>query len=182
MKKCEDCPIIPETERAMNVVDWGCLPDKFQALEWYKKTWRLWACHDNPKKPCTGLIRVLKREWIKIDLSKPLITESTTKEELEKSEFEKYYKSDPMKLTTLQLKYVDYIPVEREEGILYLCQEYHVSCHRCPCGCGKDVILDHNRWEYSILSDTITVRPSVWSFNLPCKSHYFITNNQIEWL
>lgn len=28
----------------------------------------------------------------------------------------------------------------------------------------------------------VTMRPSVGSFNLPCKSHYYITDNKVEWL
>lgn len=29
---------------------------------------------------------------------------------------------------------------------------------------------------------SVTLRPSVGSFNLPCKSHYYITDDKVEWL
>ena len=29
---------------------------------------------------------------------------------------------------------------------------------------------------------SITLRPSIGNFNINCKSHYFITENRVEWL
>lgn len=81
-KKCADCPIIPESDMAENALNWWCLPDRAQAVKCYKETWKVWACHEKPTKPCVWLLRVLKEEWIPINLSKPLITEQTSTEEI----------------------------------------------------------------------------------------------------
>lgn len=71
------------------------------------------------------------------------------------------------------------------EGELYiLATEMPSSIHLCPCGCGNIVVLPHdkNGWKLADKDGKVTIRPSVGSFNLPCKSHYYITDNKIEWL
>lgn len=37
-------------------------------------------------------------------------------------------------------------------------------------------------WTLTERLSGVTIRPSVGSFNLPCKSHYYITDNKVEWL
>ncbi len=91
-----------------------------------------------------------------------------------------------MRVTELNPQYVDFIPpVEAmEEGVLYISKKFHTSAHLCACGCGNEVVLPFGSrgWTLTESPAGVTMRPSVGSFNLPCKSHYFITDNKIEWL
>lgn len=84
---------------------------------------------------------------------------------------------------TLTHKFVDYIPDEIEEGILYISIPFCTAIHKCVCGCSNEVVTPISRkgWKLSFDGETVSLTPSIGSWNLVCKSHYFITNNTIRW-
>ena len=43
-------------------------------------------------------------------------------------------------MKTLNHKFVDKIPEEIEEGILYVSIPYETAIHKCCCGCGSEVV------------------------------------------
>jgi hypothetical protein len=81
-------------------------------------------------------------------------------------------------------KFVEYIPTEIEENILYISLEYDVAKHKCPCGCGADIVtsLSPARWKLTYDGETVSLYPSIGNWNHKCKSHYYITNNNVVWL
>lgn len=94
-----------------------------------------------------------------------------------------------MRVTKLIPEYVDFIPAVEamKEGVLYISKAFKSTAHLCACGCGNEVVLPYGRrdglfWTLTEKLSGVTMRPSVGSFNLPCKSHYYITDNKIEWL
>jgi hypothetical protein len=85
---------------------------------------------------------------------------------------------------TLRPEYVEFIPDDPAAGILYISEKYRVAIHLCPCGCGNQVVtpLEPGRgWDLSGEKGVVTLRPSIGSWNLPCRSHYFITANSVQW-
>ena len=88
-----------------------------------------------------------------------------------------------MRTQVLTPRYVKAVPSSMDEGILYI-SSYGSAIHKCCCGCGNEVVtpLGPAQWHITKQGDTVTLRPSVGSWNLPCQSHYHITNNRIEWL
>ncbi len=80
-------------------------------------------------------------------------------------------------------KFVEYIPEQIEEGIIYVSLEYGTVVHKCCCGCGKKVFtpLSPTDWKLIFDGESISLYPSIGSWNLECKSHYWIRNNMIEW-
>lgn len=88
------------------------------------------------------------------------------------------------KLKPIYVKFPPKIDSMREGELYILATEMPSSIHLCPCGCGNIVVLPHdkNGWKLADKDGKVTIRPSVGSFNLPCKSHYYITDNKIEWL
>lgn len=78
------------------------------------------------------------------------------------------------------------IPKDIEDGILYVSEKFKTCIHNCACGCKNKVVLPFGKhekhWEYKRINDLITIRPSVGNWSFPCKSHYYITNNNIDWL
>lgn len=58
----------------------------------------------------------------------------------------------------------------------------------CPCGCGKEVALSLNsniqpNWSIKIdKKNKVTLSPSVYLTGFPCRSHFFIRNNHIDWV
>lgn len=88
-----------------------------------------------------------------------------------------------MKMEKLEPVYVEFIPSSLEDGKLYVSMLYRTCVHLCPCGCGEKVITPLNSHGWTLhFNGKVTLRPSVGNYNLSCRSHYFITDNHIEWL
>lgn len=83
----------------------------------------------------------------------------------------------------IALKHVVHLPRQLEPGILYVSQEYSVAGHLCACGCGSKVItpLGPAEWSFSERGGQPSLRPSIGSWQLPCRSHYVIAGGQICW-
>ena len=87
-----------------------------------------------------------------------------------------------MRLTKIEIKhYPDYLPEEREDGILYVSDKYQTAIHNCACGCGWKTVTPLKS-DYGWTLEGSTLRPSIGNFQYPCKSHYYITNGNIDWL
>lgn len=83
----------------------------------------------------------------------------------------------------LIIKKVASIPLNLQEGVLYVSLENQVVGHICPCGCGSKVLIRIGKagWKYTENKGKVTLFPSLGNWQLPCKSHYWITNGLIEW-
>lgn len=85
--------------------------------------------------------------------------------------------------SNIQLKYVDTMPIDLVEGILYVSKEFQVAIHLCPCGCLNKIVtpLDDCEWDFHDDNGKPTLYPSVGNWQIPCKSHYWIKSGAIEW-
>lgn len=83
---------------------------------------------------------------------------------------------------TLIHKFVEYIPDEIEEGVIYISIQFCIAIHKCVCGCGNEVATPISRdgWKLSFDGESVSLSPSIGSWNLECKSHYFIINNTVR--
>ena len=88
-----------------------------------------------------------------------------------------------MRASHLEPRYVDVIPDRPDEGILYICEKYHTATHRCCCGCGKEVVtpLLPAAWRLQKKGGKVSLYPSIGNWNFPCRSHYWIVSNRIQW-
>ncbi len=86
-------------------------------------------------------------------------------------------------LEKIKLLKVHYLPKALEEGFLYVSDEFGVAGHLCPCGCKNKIMtpLDSLEWSFKEIDNEPTLYPSIGNWQLPCKSHYWITNGCIEW-
>lgn len=86
-------------------------------------------------------------------------------------------------LSTIHPEFVEFIPKDLEDGVLYVSIPYSTSVHKCACGCGSKITLPINRakWRFLWDGDTISLWPSVGNWSYPCQSHYWIEQNRIEW-
>ena len=85
-------------------------------------------------------------------------------------------------MKTVQHKFVEYIPGELEEGVLYISIPYCTAVHKCICGCGNEVVtpLTPTDWSLTFDGDTVSLDPSIGNWNFPCRSHYWIRRNHIR--
>lgn len=80
-------------------------------------------------------------------------------------------------------QYVEFIPAKRDERTLYISLEYETAVHNCFCGCGSKVVtpLNPTGWRLLTYGDKVSLRPSVGSWGLPCRSHYVIDRDICKW-
>jgi hypothetical protein len=85
---------------------------------------------------------------------------------------------------TVTHRYVEYIPEQLEPGVLYISKRFRTASHLCCCGCGFKVVTPLNpaKWRLIEQGTSISLSPSIGSWNFPCRSHYFLTRNQVRWL
>jgi len=84
---------------------------------------------------------------------------------------------------TIVPRFVDRVPSEIEEGVIYISTSVNTAVHLCPCGCGTEIVtpLDPSEWNFTYDGETISLHPSVGVWGAECKSHYWIKKNNIEW-
>lgn len=82
----------------------------------------------------------------------------------------------------MQHKFVENIPDQLEEGVLYISLAYCTAIHKCVCGCGNEVVtpLSPTDWELTFNGETISLHPSIGNWSFECRSHYFIIKNEIR--
>jgi hypothetical protein len=85
--------------------------------------------------------------------------------------------------STYKHVFVDNMPDMLDEGILYVCVKYATSAHNCFCGCGREVVtpIHPTKWKLTFDGVNVSLFPSVGSWSLPCKSHYWLENGRINW-
>src|SRR4051812_48517274 len=83
---------------------------------------------------------------------------------------------------TISHKFVEFIPDFLEERTIYISIEYSTALHKCICGCGNEVVTPFSPtdWELRFDGKTVSLFPSIGNWSFGCKSHYFITCNQIR--
>lgn len=86
-------------------------------------------------------------------------------------------------ISKLNHVFVESIPDELDEGVLYISTRFRVIMHLCCCGCKNKVVtpLSPARWRMTFDGKTISLSPSIGNWNFECKSHYWIQKSQIEW-
>lgn len=80
-------------------------------------------------------------------------------------------------------KFVESLPDALEEKTLYVCMEFATAAHKCSCGCGREVITPLSPTDWKLIYDgrTVTLHPSIGNWSFPCRSHYWVRRNRVEW-
>lgn len=88
-----------------------------------------------------------------------------------------------MRVDALDHEFVDNIPGAPDEGKLFISIRYRTAVHLCACGCGLKVVtpLRPSKWKLIFDGDSVSLTPSIGSWQFPCRSHYWIKNNEIVW-
>lgn len=87
-----------------------------------------------------------------------------------------------MKSKELEPVFVEYVPTDLDDGLLYVSMEYATASHRCACGCGVRVVTPLGPADWILTYDgQVTLSPSVGNGQFPCGSHYLIRRNRVVW-
>lgn len=86
-------------------------------------------------------------------------------------------------MKTLTHKFVESLPEPLDEGVIYVSVRFRLTAHKCCCGCGHPVILNlaPDGWRMTFDGKSVTLYPSIGNWSLPCRSHYWIFKNTVEW-
>jgi len=85
-----------------------------------------------------------------------------------------------MRHLRLAHEFVHHIPERLEPAVLYISVDYAVAIHLCCCGCGEQIVtpLAPGGWKMIFDGETISLRPSIGNWQLPCRSHYIIDRGE----
>jgi hypothetical protein len=86
-----------------------------------------------------------------------------------------------MRHKRLEHRFVEDIPESLDPGVLYVSMEYATAAHSCCCGCGEEVVTPFTPtdWKMTFDGETISLKPSVGSWTLACRSHYVIDRGKV---
>jgi hypothetical protein len=87
------------------------------------------------------------------------------------------------RLTLLAPEFVEYVPPDLSDGVLYISIPYRTAVHRCACGCGNKVVtpISPADWQLFYDGDAVSLTPSIGNWGFPCRSHYWIDANEVQW-
>jgi len=87
------------------------------------------------------------------------------------------------RVTQLNHEFVEHVPREMKDGVVYVSIPYHTVLHKCCCGCGQQVVtpLSPAQWTLIFDGETVSLHPSIGNWNFPCQSHYWIRQNMVIW-
>lgn len=86
-------------------------------------------------------------------------------------------------VTKIRHEFVEFIPAQREEGVLYVSIPFATCVHSCFCGCGTKVVtpLSPVGWQLLFDGETVSLTPSVGNWSFDCQSHYWLERNSVRW-
>jgi hypothetical protein len=84
-------------------------------------------------------------------------------------------------MKTLEHRFVEEMPTTLDEGVLYISMRFRTALHKCVCGCGYEVVTPFSPtdWQLTFDGESVSLSPSIGSWEFACRSHYFITNNKV---
>jgi hypothetical protein len=89
-----------------------------------------------------------------------------------------------VKRASITPKFVEFIPRELEDGVLYVAFEHLTATHLCCCGCGSKVVMSLRPTDHSLTvvgNGVVSIWPSVGNWDFPCRSDYIIDRNLVVW-
>lgn len=80
-------------------------------------------------------------------------------------------------------RFVDKVPKEIEDGVIYVSIPFETVIHKCCCGCGNEVVtpLSPADWSLTFNGESISLDPSIGNWSFPCRSHYWLKENRVVW-
>ncbi|MDO8513386.1 MAG: DUF6527 family protein [bacterium] len=86
-------------------------------------------------------------------------------------------------MMTILHKFVEQIPRDLDDNVIYISIKYGTAIHKCFCGCQQEVVTPLTPTDWKLIYDgkTISLSPSIGNWSYKCQSHYWIKRNQVIW-
>lgn len=80
-------------------------------------------------------------------------------------------------------KFVEHIPDDLSEKVLYISIPFTTAVHLCACGCGREIVTPFTPADWRLIFDgeTVSLDPSIGNWSLSCRSHYWIERGSVQW-
>lgn len=87
------------------------------------------------------------------------------------------------RIKKLKYEFVEYIPNNLDDGVIYISIPFATAAHKCCCGCGMEVVtpISPTDWQLTFNGEAISLYPSIGNWSFDCKSHYWIRENVVKW-
>ena len=88
-----------------------------------------------------------------------------------------------MRYEHLRPEFVEVMPDELEGGVLYVSTRFRTAAHLCACGCDSRIVtpIRPAKWKFTYDGESISLWPSVGSWQKACQSHYIIKKSRVVW-
>jgi hypothetical protein len=87
-----------------------------------------------------------------------------------------------MKTSQIVPEFVTSFPGELEPGRLYVSVKFSTAAHLCACGCRREVVTPLSPAQWVLTFDgTVSLKPSIGNWALPCQSHYVVDHGTVRW-
>ena len=88
-----------------------------------------------------------------------------------------------MRASKYRHEFAEFIPERFEEGVVYVSMPYSTAAHLCFCGCGAKVVtpIAPTDWQLRFDGDSVSLDPSIGSWSLACRSHYWLKDGTVVW-
>lgn len=88
-----------------------------------------------------------------------------------------------MRLNNVRPKFVENVPDEMEDGIIYISVPFRLAMHKCLCGCGGEVTtrISPTGWDFSFNGEDVSLSPSIGPSTSSCRSHYVVRRGHVIW-
>lgn len=89
----------------------------------------------------------------------------------------------PSRTMSIRHEFVEFIPDNLDNGVLYISIPHRTALHRCLCGCGYEVAtpLAPHEWKLTFDGQSVSLYPSIGNWGLSCQSHYWIRDGRVIW-
>lgn len=89
-----------------------------------------------------------------------------------------------MRVATFRPEFVDSIPADLEDCVIYISIPFRTTIHLCACGCRTKTVMPirPGAWTITYDGETVSTAPSVGNQELPCQSHYWIHSGRVHWM
>jgi hypothetical protein len=80
-------------------------------------------------------------------------------------------------------EFVEFVPPELRDGVIYISTTFATAVHKCCCGCGEKVVTPFSPTDWKLIfdGDSVSLHPSIGNWSFACRSHYWIEQNCVQW-